>query len=107
MAKYVYGWDSENQKKRYMGKYPEANPRGQGYFGKNDAGDRPEFVPKNSNGVDREFVGSDTREYTFADTVHGIRTITADSFEEALREAEVLGYTRSDYVERRRRRRGR
>ncbi len=46
MAKYMYGWDSVNHKKEYRGKYPDANPRGQGYFGLNDAGQRPDFVPK-------------------------------------------------------------
>lgn len=96
MSKYMYGWDSTNAKKRYMGKYPDANPRASGYFGRNDAGDHPEFVPKDW-GDSVGFVGSDTTEYTFSDRVHGTRTITAESFREALRVAESLGYTQSDY----------
>lgn len=101
MAKYAYGWDNVNQKKRYMGKYSEVNPGGQGYFGLNDAGQHPDFVPKNW-GESVGFVGSRTKEYTFSDTEHGTRTITADSYKEALRIAESLGYTRGDYRKRRR-----
>lgn len=100
----MYGWDSDNQKKRYMGKYPDANPRASGYFGRNTAGDLREFVPKDA-GIKREFIGSDSIEYDFSDRVHGTRTITADSFEDALRQAESLGYTRSDYRPRKKGRR--
>lgn len=104
MAKYMYGWDSVNRKKEYKGKYPDANPRGQGYFGLNDAGQRPDFVPKGW-GESVGFVGSDTKEYTFSDTQHGTHTITAQSYEEALRIAGSMGYTASDYEKRRRGRR--
>lgn len=101
MAKYIYGWDSANQKKRYMGKYSEANPRGQGYFGKNTAGN-PQVIGNADAGVKREFVGSRTQEYTFSDEEHGTHTITAESYDEALRIAESMGYTRGDYKKRRR-----
>lgn len=43
---YRYGWDSVNRKKRYMGKYPEVNPQGQGYYGNNEAGNPQEFTKK-------------------------------------------------------------
>lgn len=101
MARYMYGWDSTNQKKRYMGKYSEANPRGQGYFGNNEAGNSQSFASK-TYGVKREFVGSKTKEYTFSDPEHGTHTITAESYQEALRIAESMGYTRGDYKKRRR-----
>lgn len=100
MARYVYGWDSVNKKKEYRGKYSDANPRGQVYFGKDDAGQRPEFVPKDW-GTSVGFVGSTTREYTFSDRVHGTHTITAESYEEALRIAESMGFTQSDYKRKR------
>ena len=100
MARYIYGWDSANKKKEYRGKYPDANPRGQGYFGKNDAGQRQEFVPKDW-GTPVGFIGSNTKEYTFSDRVHGTHTITAESYEEALRIAESMGFTRSDYKRKR------
>lgn len=101
MAKYIYGWDSVNQKKRYMGKYSEANPIGQGYFGKNEAGQHPDFVPKDW-GTAVGFVGSRTQEYTFSNDEHGTHTITAESYDEALRIAKSMGYTRGDYKKRRR-----
>lgn len=100
MAKYAYGWNSINHKKEYKGKYPDANPRGQGYFGRNDAGVRPEFIPKDW-GTQVGFVGSTTKEYTFSDMEHGTHTITAQSYQEALRIAESMGYTASDYKKRR------
>lgn len=99
-GRYHYGWDSANKKKTYLGKYSEANPRGQGYFGNNEAGNRLDFVPKDW-GVNREFVGSKSREYTFSDTEHGTHTITAESYQEALRIAGSMGYTRGDYRKRR------
>lgn len=102
---YRYGWDSVNRKKRYMGKYSEINPQGQGYYGNNEAGNPQEFTEKNW-GTQREFVGSRTQEYTFSDAFHGTHTITAGSYKEALRIAESMGYTRSDYKPRGRRKRG-
>lgn len=101
MAKYIYGWDSINHKKEYKGKYPDANPRGQGYFGRNDAGIKMEFTP-NDAGIKREFVGSNTKEYTFSDTEHGTHTIVAESYPEALRIAKSMGFTESDYKNKRR-----
>lgn len=100
-SKYRYGWDSTNKKKVYMGKYSEATQRGQGYFGNNEAGINSEFIPKEW-GTDVGFVGSKTQEYTFSDPEHGTHTITAESYEEALRIAESMGYTRGDYRKRRR-----
>lgn len=96
MAKYMYGWDSVNHKKEYKGKYPDANPRGQGYFGRNTAGN-PQFIGGNTAGIQREFIGSDTEEYTFYNEKHGTHTITARSYEEALRIANSMGYTAADY----------
>jgi len=87
-------------KGKYRGKYPNANPRGQGYFGRNDAGN-PQFIGDRAGGIKREFVGSNTKEYTFSDKQHGTHTITASSYEEALRVAESMGYTASDYRKRR------
>lgn len=104
MSKYMYGWDSANKKKRYMGKYSSANLEGSGYFGRNDAGQRQNFTPKDW-GTAVGFVGSRTQAYTFSDKMHGTHTITAESFEEALRIAESMGFTRGDY--RKRGRRGR
>lgn len=101
MAEYAYGWDNVNQKKRYMGKYPEVNPSGQGYYGSNDAGVKRKFVGAEA-GTKREFIGSRTTEYTFYNEAHGTHTIAAESYEEALRIAESLGYTRGDYRKRRR-----
>lgn len=99
-SRYRYGYDSVNKKKVYMGKYSEINPRGQGYYGLNSAGNKQDFAPKEA-GVKREFIGSKSQEYTFSDRVHGTHTITAESYEEALRIAESLGYTASDYKKRR------
>lgn len=81
------------------GKY-SATVRGQGYFGNNTAGNRLDFVPK-TWGVDRKFIGSESKEYTFSDSTHGTHTITAESYQEALRIAESMGYTRGDYKKRR------
>ena len=96
---YRYEWDSENKKKRYAGKYPDANPRGRGYFKRNDAGDKQEFKPKDS-GTKVGFKGSNTKEYTFSNPKYGTHTITAQSFPEALRKAKTLGFVRSDYKKR-------
>lgn len=98
-SRYRYGWDSVNKKKVYMGKYPEANPEGQGYYGRNDAGQKMEFTP-NTAGVDREFVGSPSQEYTFSNARLGTLTFTAESWEEALRIARSRGFTRGDYKKR-------
>lgn len=87
-------------KGKYRGKYPDANPRGQGYFGRNDARN-PQFIGNGAGGIKREFVASNTKEYTFSDKQHGTHTITASSYEEALRVAESMGYTASDYRKRR------
>ena len=103
MGRYKYGYDRVNKKKVYMGKYPEANPEGQGYYGRNEAGNKQEFVPKDA-GNEVGFKGSDTEEYIFSNPAHGTRTITADSFDEALRQAKIFGFTRSDYKNKRRRR---
>lgn len=86
-------------KGKYGGKYPLVNKRGSGYYGKNTAGDTPEFVPKDW-GTAVGFVGSDTKEYVFSDRVRGTRTITAESYEDALRLAQSLGYKASDYKKR-------
>lgn len=83
-----------------MGKYPEVNPHGQGYYGNNEAGNPQEFTEKNW-GTQREFVSSRTQEYTFSNTEHGTHTFTAIRYEDALRMAESMGYTRSDYKPRR------
>lgn len=88
-------------KGKYRGKYSDANPRGQGYFGRNTAGNPQEFGTKDW-GTEREFIGSRTQEYTFSDKIHGTHTFTAISYEEALRMAESEGYTASDYKRRRR-----
>ena len=66
-----------------------------------DAGQHPDFVPKDW-GTDVGFVGSNTKEYTFSDTQHGTHTITASSYEEALRIAKSMGFTEDDYQRKRR-----
>lgn len=81
------------------GKY-SATVRGQGYFGNDNAGNRLAFTPKDW-GTEREFIGSQAKEYTFSDPTHGTHTITAESYQEALRIAESMGYTRGDYKKRR------
>lgn len=80
------------------GKY-SATVRGQGYFGNDDAGNRKDFTAK-QYGTKREFIGSKTKEYTFSDLIHGTQTITATSYQEALRIAMSRGYTRGDYKKR-------
>lgn len=85
-------------KRRIGGKYMRVADAS-GYYGNNTAGQKQEFVGA-SAGVKREFVGARTKEYTFSDTMHGTHTITAESYEDALRIAESLGYTRSDYKKR-------
>ena len=97
--KYKYGWDAINKKKVYMGKYSEATPRGQGYFGRDDAGNK-RYKEGGSTPDKREFIGSGMEEYTFSDELHGTRTIVAESYPEALRIAESFGYTKDDYKKR-------
>ena len=87
------------------GKY-SATVREQGYFGRNTAGN-PQFIGNNTAGIRREFVGSDTEEYTFYNERHGTHTITAQSYEDALRIANSMGYTAADYRSDYRKRRGR
>lgn len=94
-----YEWDSGNKKKVYMGKYHGVKLDGSGYFGRNDAGTKHELMP-GSAGNRREFEGSRTKEYTFSDIEHGTHTIPATSYEEALRIAESMGFTRDDYKKR-------
>lgn len=81
------------------GKY-SATVRGQGYFGRDTAGNPQEFGTRDWE-TKREFVGSRTQEYTFSDKIHGTHTFTAVSYKEALRMAESEGYTASDYRKRR------
>lgn len=85
-------------KRRIGGKYVRITDA-DGYYGRNSAGTKMEFLP-NDAGIKREFVGSKTKEFTFSDTIHGTHTITATSYEEALRIAESMGYTRGDYRKR-------
>ena len=85
-------------KRQIGGKWVRVNDA-TGYFGRNDAGNKRE-IGQNDAGIKREFVGSKTKEYTFSDTIHGTHTITANSYQEALRIAESMGYTRSDYKKR-------
>lgn len=99
-GRYHYGWDAVNKKKVYLGKYPEANPRGQGYFGNNEAGNK-RYEGGGGKPTKREFIGSGITEYTFENTWHGTHTIPAHNFTEALRIAESMGYTRGDYKRRR------
>ena len=93
---YIYGWDTENRKKRYMGKYPDANPNARGYYGKNEAGQFHELIPKDA-GVKREFKGSPSTTYTFYKPSIGYYTVTARTFADALQQAKLRGYTRKDY----------
>lgn len=90
---YKYFWDHDSKKKVYGGKYPKLN---RGYYGNAEAGNKTEGLGS-FNPDKREFVGSDSNEYTFSDNIHGIITITAKNFEEAVRKARAFGYRRSDY----------
>lgn len=85
-------------KRRIGGKYVRVTDA-DGYFGKNDAGNK-RYKGGGGEPEKREFIGSNTKEYTFSDTIHGTHTITAQSYEEALRIAESMGYTRGDYRKR-------
>lgn len=74
---------------------------GRGYFGSNDAG-TPRGPGPGGEPTKREFVGSRMREFTFSDEIHGTHTIVALSYEEAIRIAESLGFTKNDYKKKRR-----
>ena len=67
-----------------------------GYYGNNEAGVTPLFIPKKW-GVNREFEGSNVSEYTFYKEGLGYYTVTAHSFDEALILAKLRGYTRKNY----------
>lgn len=54
----------------------------------------------NEAGQKREFHGSASRQYTFSDMEHGTHTIAAETFTDALRIAEAMGFTRADYKKR-------
>lgn len=73
-----------------------------GYAGENDAG-TPRFPGEGGIPIKREFKGSNLKEYTFSDKVHGTHTIVAESYPEALRIAETLGFTKRDYQKKRKR----
>lgn len=94
--KYRYGWDAVNKKKVYMGKYSGANPRGQGYFEGNDAGNK-RYKGGGSTPDKREFVGSGQRPFVFYSETNGTLTIMADSWEEAWRIAKSRGYSKTHY----------
>ena len=97
---YRYDWDSVNQKKRYAGKYPRLNALEEyGQYGSDDAGRRHALLPKDA-GNKREFVGSEIEEYKFANTLLGVHTIPAESYQEALRIAISMGFTEGDYRKR-------
>lgn len=96
---YKYGWDSVNKKKVYMGKYSGQNLVGRGYYGNDEAGNK-RYAGGGGEPTKREFIGSNTQEYTFTDLTHGTHTIVAQSYTEALRIAESMGYTQGDYKKR-------
>ena len=96
-----------SDKGKIGGKYERITATG--YYGRNDAGNKMEFVPKDA-GDKVGFKGSRSNEYTFSDIEHGTHTFVASKLEDALRMAEAMGYTREDYKPRKdykRRRRGR
>lgn len=95
----AYTWDSANKKKVYAGKYRGVNLEGHGYYGSNDAGNK-RYAGGGGEPVKREFQGSKIKEYTFFNPLYGTHTIPAKSFAEALRIANSLGFTRSDYKKR-------
>lgn len=97
---YYYEWDRNNRKKVYGGKY-RIGDRNTGYYGNNDAGDKQQFEPK-TYGDEREFKGSLMKNYPFYNQLKGPRTIVARSYEEALRQAKILGYSAADYKRRKR-----
>lgn len=83
-------------KVRRGGKYADRLVNADGYYGRNDAGTPDTFTPKEA-GTKREFIGSDVKEYTFYSETKGTLTITAKTFEEALRIARTRGYRRKNY----------
>ena len=85
-------------KVRRGGKYADRLVNADGYYGRYDAGSLQNFVEKEA-GTKREFIGSDVHEYTFYSETKGTLTITAKSFEEALRIANIRGYKRKNYKE--------
>ena len=95
---YGYGWDSVNKKKVYMGKYSGVNLVSRVYFGNNDAGD-PRFGKSNTAGQTMH-IGTGVNEYTFYKKGRGYLTVHADSFEEAWKQAKLLGYNKRNYVKR-------
>lgn len=86
-------------KRRIGGKYVRHVNDGTGYYGNNDAGTKHQ-LKSNEWGTKRTFVGSNTANYTFSDTIHGTHTFTASSFADALRQALAMGFTESDYKKR-------
>lgn len=72
-----------------------------GYFGRHDAG-QPRQLGQGGAPTKREFVGSNLKEYIFSDETHGTRTIVAENYQDAVRIAETLGFTKADYKKRRR-----
>ena len=82
-------------KERRGGKYSRVTDAS-GYFGRNDAGTKQEFVGTTA-GIKREFVGSGEKTYIFYSEFRGYLTIRANSFEEAWRIAKLRGYNRRDY----------
>lgn len=92
-------------KERLGGKY--ANQLyGNGHFNRNDAG-TPRELKQSGIPTKREFEGSKLTEFTFSDKIHGTHTIVAENYEDALRIAETLGFTKQDYKEKKRRRKTR
>lgn len=86
-------------KERRGGKYANKHLiNADGYYGRHDAGTPRTFVGKEA-GTRRKFIGSDVREYTFYSESKGTLTITAKTFEDALRIAKVRGYRRKNYKE--------
>lgn len=69
-----------------------------GYYGRHDAGTPYDLTPKKA-GTKRKFIGSDVKEYTFYNESKGTLTITARTFEDALRVAKIRGYRRKNYRE--------
>lgn len=85
--------------KGYIGGKYSGTKRGTGYYGRNEAGVRPD-VGAGESGQKREFEGSDSRPYTFYKEGVGYFTVVAHSMEEALRLAKHRGFTRKNYRKR-------
>ena len=69
-----------------------------GDFGRNDAGTAREARP-NTAGQSRE-MGHGDGTYTFYSKSRGYLTVHAESFEEAWRQARLLGYSKRNYRKR-------